>query len=190
METIKYPYRKTKSGMIVGIFLLIISVPLLCLSSTLLSLFVFNPSNINAQASNTHYWITLLGILLFFLIIAIFGVTLICADFRKMEAVLTAESFSYGHRGRLTTIRLSEISRITAKTCSWSEYSDWDIIIEGINGQKITFSPGVSGLFPRTYRRGFNYQNILHDLLSRLPPNVQVDSSVRNFAETGKIGKV
>lgn len=173
--------------MIVGIFLLFIAVPLLCLSSTLLSLFILNPSGFQVQASNTHYWITLLGIFFFFLIIALFGFVLIFADFRRMEAILTAESFSYGPHGHLTTIQLAEIARITAKTCFWSEYSDWDITIESINGQKFSFSPGVSGLFRRKYKRGFDYQTILRDILSRLPARVPVDSSVRKFAETGNI---
>lgn len=186
METIVYPYQKNPLVLIIGILFLFVAFPMACVLATLPVIFVLNPSGVQSLVSSRQGLLTVLGVGGLALLVVLFGGGLIYAIWFRMEAILTCDTFSYGPRGRLTTIRLAEVARITAKTWFWSEDLDWIMTIESVDRREISFSPG-GGPFRRIYRTGFDYQAILRDLLPRLPASVQVDSSVRKFAETGKM---
>lgn len=188
METIVYPYQTSERNilvLVIGILLLAITCPILCTLAMLPVTFILTPSLL-VDAQNWPMLLGICGFALFVLLLVGMGVVGIYAGLSRAEAILTPDAFSYGLRGRLTTIRLAEISRITAKTEIFSEELDWVVTIESIHQQKIYFRP-AGGLFRRTYRGNFDYPAILRDLVLRVPATAQVDESVRHFAETGKI---
>lgn len=180
MESITYPYRENTFGLIAGVMLLCLALLLLCLFVMLSGLLLLNPSNASAAPRGLQNWLVLAGIGGFGLLLAIAGGAAVYASRRKMEAVLTPETFTYGPHGRSTTLRLAEITRITAKTWYWSEDLDWVVTIESSTGQKISFAPR-SLLFRRPYWSRYDYQAILRDLLPRLSATAQVDASVHNY---------
>jgi len=179
METISYPYQKNSLGLIIGIVLLAL---ILCPLLTLPIGFVLNPAGLVTLVSGMGL-LTLMGTCGLALLVVLMAVWAIYAGQIQMEAILTPETFSYGRRGRLTTIRLADVARITQKT-RWIEPPEWVITIESVDRQKISFSP-ARRLFGRRWV-GFDYQAILRDLLLRLPSTAQVDQKVRIFAETGR----
>ncbi len=186
METIVYPYQKNPLALIIGLFLLFVAFPMLCVLLALPVILVLNPSSVQSFVGSRQGLLTALGMCGLALLVPVFIGGLIYAIRFRMEAILTGDTFSYGPRGRLTTIRLAEVARISAKTWFWSEDLDWMITIESVDRRKISFSPG-GGPLRRIYRAGFDYQAILRDVLPRLPASAQVDASVRHFAETGQV---
>ncbi len=181
MESITYPYRDNTLGLIAGLMLLCLALLLLCLFVMLSGLLLLNLSNAPAAPRSLQTGLALAGMGGFGLLLAVVGGAAVYASRRKMEAILTSETFTYGPRGRSTTIRLADITRITAKTWYWSEDLDWVVTIESAAGQKISFAPR-SLLFRRPYWSRFDYQAILRDLLPRLPVTAQVDVSVSDYA--------
>ncbi|MEJ5312400.1 MAG: hypothetical protein WHX52_21760 [Anaerolineae bacterium] len=177
MESIRYPYRKNILALIFGVILLgMLLGPLSMLPIAI----VLNPSGLVALIGEVGL-LTFMGTCGLALLAVLWGVWAIYASQIQKEAILTPETFSYGRRGRLTTIRLAEIARITQKSPWWDEFRDWVITIETVDQQKISFT------VHRLKWEGFDYQAILRDLLARLPSTAQVDPKVRIFAETGKI---
>lgn len=179
MESIRYPYQKNKLALAVGVFLLFLFGSVPCGVLALLLSFLLNPSEAYAQLRSTPVW-TLIGICGLSFLALLIPIWIIYASQVPREAILTPETFSYGRRGRLTTIRLAEIARITARRDWWDETLDWVITIETVRQQKLSLRQTLR------YLGGFDYRAILRDLLPRLPATAQVDPKVYHFVETGR----
>ncbi len=102
------------------------------------------------------------------------------------EAVLTSDTFSFGRRGRVKTLRLSEITNISA--CFTRYYGDWPrwaVTIRDTHQRQIQL-PVISALSTRkVLENEFDYQAILRDLQQRLPATA-VNENVKNFITVGE----
>ncbi|MCX7682406.1 MAG: hypothetical protein N2508_10700 [Anaerolineae bacterium] len=181
METITYPYSKSKLALPVGVLSFFLACLMMYVAAGSVAS-LFNPSQAQGLEDSASPLLTFLGLCGMGWLFLFLGIWNIYISQVPMEAVLTPDAFSYGRRGRLTTIPLAEITRVTGRKEWWYNTPDFSVTIEGAHKQRIFFRKTPLD----KYTGGFDYRAILRDLLARLPATAQVDPRVHKFVETGR----
>jgi hypothetical protein len=192
MDRIVYPYRRTAMNfmyLVTGIMGIVSGLPFYC-GCPLLCYVTISGLQSSELLSNGIQglvsWLGMLGLCTASMSILPLSIMILYLGNTPFEAVLTSDAFTFGLRGRMRTIRLSEITSVSVYyTWPWRTYP-WFVMVKGINRQQINLP--ISRWATRKFSENiFDWQTMLGDLLQRLPPTATVSEDVKNFVDTGQL---
>jgi hypothetical protein len=190
METIVYPFRRNfmhTMYILAGIMALPAGLPFLCgcfplgwmMTAALLEGKFFVP-----EAGYGLVWIGMCAMCAVTFLIFPLSIFIIVLGAARQEAILTAETFTFGIHGLTRTIRLSEIVRVSIRYYHPFTFYPWGVDLVDSSG-RVLFIPVARWAVFKFDNNIFDFRKMLGDILQRIPATAAVDEGVRTFIATG-----